>query len=293
MSELLESMCDAAERHGTQPRQTTAVPGLVLHRIAESIPPTHTVYNPRILLILRGSKVVNLGEESLLAKAGTLLLVTVDVPVASQILMSHDGKSHLALALDINRTSLAKVLQKLTFKPTPTTTSAGLLSLPVYDELLDPFARLLKLLDQPDEIEFLYQLVLQEIYFRLFRSEVGDALAQFVTTGSHLSQINAATNWIRLHYSEPMSVDLLAGMVGMSVTSFHRHFKAITLMTPLQYRARIRLQQARWMLLSEGKNAGAVGMRVGYNSQSQFSRDYRRLFGAPPATDAAQLMGTQ
>ncbi len=120
---------------------------------------------------------------------------------------------------------------------------------------------------------------------------LADALVQFAMSGSQLWQVSKATNWIKAHYSESMSIDGLADLAGMSVTSFHRHFKAMTLMTPLQYRTRIRLQEARRMLLTDHSTTGTVGLAVGYDSQSQFSREYKRLFGAPPATDAVRLVG--
>jgi AraC-like DNA-binding protein len=149
----------------------------------------------------------------------------------------------------------------------------------------------LKVLDRPEEIEFLRPLIVHEIHYRLLKSDLADSLVQFAVSGSHLRQISKATAWIREHYAEPMSIENLSKLAGMSVTSFHRHFKAVTLMTPIQYRTQIRLQEARRMLLSEHATAAMAGISVGYDSQSQFSRDYKRMFGAPPATDAARLMG--
>jgi AraC-like DNA-binding protein len=284
MNERLEEMCELVGQHCAAPRQPTAIPGLTLFQVAAPAHPTHLIYNPRILIILRGRKTVSLGGSPFEIDASTFLFVTVDLPVCTQISLPPDGKSHMALTLDVDRMLLAEVLQKLPFRVAPAAPPAGVIPGCMNDALLDPFARLLKLLDIPGEAEFLRPLILQEIYFRLFSSGVGDALAQLAMGGSHLSQISKATSWIKSHYSDQMSIEGLAGIAGMSVTSFHRHFKAVTLMTPLQYRMQIRLQEARRILLSERQTAGSVGLSVGYDSQSQFTRDYRRMFGAPPAT---------
>jgi len=291
MKQRLEQMCELVERHCRGPRQETAVSGLTLFRADQPTHPAHLVYNPRILVILRGSKTVSLGEAPFEIDAKTFLLVMVDLPVCTRISLPPDGRPHLSLTLDVDRPLLAEVLEKLPFRPTSSTSSAGVVAASMSDALLDPFARLLHLLDAPDEIEFLRPLILQEIYFRLFGSGLGDALAQLAMLGSHLCQIGKATSWIKSHYAEPMSIETLANIAGMSVTSFHRHFKAVTLMTPLQYRTQIRLQEARRILLSQRQTAGVPGSSLGYDSQSQFSRDYKRMFGSPPATDVARLVG--
>jgi AraC-like DNA-binding protein len=289
--ELLEGMCDVVERHADQSRQPTIIPGLTLYRMDTRIHPMHVVYNPRVFIILRGGKTIRLGSTPFDADPSTFLLVTVDLPVvASRVFVADDGRSHIALTLDLDRTALAEVFQELPQRPLPAAPHAGLVASTMRPELLEPFARLLKLLDRPDEIDFVRPLVLQEIHYRLFKSGLGDALVQFVMRGSHLWQVSKATTWIRAHYKESMNIKALADLAGMSVTSFHRHFKAVTLMTPFQYRTQIRLQEARRMLISERLAAGTAGIAVGYDSQSQFSRDYKRMFGAPPAADAARLM---
>jgi AraC-like DNA-binding protein len=290
MSELLESMCDVVERHASEPRRQTAIPGLTLYRMNTTLRPVHALYNPRLCIILHGGKTVRLGDTSFDVDPSVFLLVTADLPVGSKIFVTDDGRPHMAATLDLDRAVLAEVLQTLPRRSTPASPPAGLIASAVTADLLEPFARLLKLVDRPEEADFVRPLVVQEIYFRLFRSGVGDALVQFAMRGSHLSQISRATSWIKTHYNERMSIEGLAELAGMSVTSFHRHFKAVTLMTPLQYRTQIRLQEARRMLLSERLTAGTAGQAVGYDSQSQFSRDYKRMFGAPPATDTARLV---
>ncbi|MEJ0011577.1 MAG: AraC family transcriptional regulator [Bauldia sp.] len=291
MHELLEQMCEVADRHAKEARSPTSIPGLTLYNIRKSVHVMHVLYNPRICIILRGSKTVSLGDAPFHADAATFLLVTVDIPVASRVFVSGDGRSYLSLTLDLDRGVLAEIMQKLPLRPMPAMPPAGLAAARVSDELLEPFARLLNILDRPDEIEFLRPLIVREIHYRLLKSGLADPLVQFVMSGSHLWRVGKATSWIKAHYNEPMSIDGLAELAGMSVTSFHRHFKAVTLMTPFQYRTQVRLQEARRMLLGDHATTGTVGVAVGYDSQSQFSREYKRMFGAPPATDAARLMG--
>ena len=290
MKEVLEKMCAVVERHADLPRTPTAVPGLVLYQMEASIHPIHALYNPRVCIILRGGKTVTLGDEPFHADPSTFLLVTVDLPVASRVMKADDGKSHLALTLDLDRTLLADVLQRLPPKPAPASPPAGVIAAELTESLLEPFARLLNLLDNADEIEFVRPLIVQEIHYRLARSGCGGMLGQFAQNGSHLWQIGKATSWIKANYNGPMSIEELSDMAGMSVTSFHRHFKAVTLMTPVQYRTQVRLQEARRMLISQRTAAGTAGVAVGYDSQSQFSRDYKRMFGAPPASDVARLV---
>jgi AraC-like DNA-binding protein len=290
MDDLLKALCAIAEHHCPADRCGTAIPGLTLYRVGRDAPPGPTTYNPRICVVLRGAKTVSLGNERFEANPNVFLLVTVDLPVIAQSRIAANGENHIGLILELDRILLAEVLETLPLRLRPATAPGGLIASTMDADLLEAFARLLRLLDRPDDVAFVKALVLREIYFRLLRSDLQNALVQLATSGSRLSQIAKATNWIKSHYTEPMSIEALAALAGMSVTSFHRHFKRITLMTPLQYRTRIRLQAARRILLSKNQTAGSVGLTVGYDSHSQFSRDYKRLFGAPPAMHAARYL---
>jgi len=291
MKTMLERMCEAVERHAAHPRQETALPGLTLYRVNHAAHPSHVFYRPRMVVILRGSKTIAAGEAPFLADTSTFLLVTVDLPVCAQVFLDDEGRPHVAFSLDIDRGALAEAMARLPVTEAKATVPAGVATAPMTPELLEPFSRLLDLLDRPRDIPFVAPLIVQEIYYRLFRSGLGEPLRQLALSGSHVAQIGRATQWIKANYTAPMSVESLADVAGMSVTSFHRHFKAITLMTPVQYRTRLRLQEARKMLLAEPRSAGAVAANVGYDSQSQFTRDYKRMFGAPPAADAARTAG--
>ncbi|MDA0572514.1 AraC family transcriptional regulator [Burkholderia gladioli] len=289
MAPLLDPIRDAIERHCASPHQATPIPGLTIFRMTSTTPPDRALYNPRLLLIVQGAKSVALGELSFRATPANFLLVTVNIPVTTQIEVTPDGRPHLALTLSLDRALLAEVLQRVAAEPVATASPAALAAAPLTDALLEPFSRLLRLLDHPDEIDFMAPLIVREIYYRLLTGALGETLTQFALNSSHVAKIGRVTDWIKHHYAEPMSIEVLAELAGMSVTSFHRHFKNLTSMTPIQYRMQIRLREARRMLISEGEGAGAIGLKVGYESQSQFSRDYKRLFGAPPASDTARL----
>lgn len=290
MEPLLTSMRDAIERHCASPYQATPIPGLRIFRITSTTPPDRALYDPRILLVVQGAKWVGFGDVSFLATPEHFLAVTVNIPVTTCMQMTEDGKPHLALTLSLDRALLADVLQRVAAEPVASASPpAALAAAPLNAALLEPFARLLTLLDHPEDIDFVAPLVVREIYYRLLTGGLGETLLQFALNSSHVAKIGRVTEWIKAHYAEPMSIDALAELAGMSVTSFHRHFKNLTSMTPIQYRMQIRLREARRMLISEGEGAGAIGLKVGYESQSQFSRDYKRLFGAPPASDAARL----
>ena len=289
MNIFMGAMRDIVGRHCITPQQATPIAGLALHRTGDTVHPGHLVYNPRILVVLEGSKTVGLGELSFNVGADHFLVVTVDLPVTTQIHAAENGERHMAFTLNLDRALLSEVLQHVAALPVPATPPAGLTRLPMTTSLLEPLQRLLALLDAPAEIDFLSPLILREIYFRLLRGPAREVLSQFALNSSHVTRISRVTGWIKLHYAASVKIEYLADMAGMSVTSFHRHFKEITLLTPLQYRTQIRLQAARRMLVSEGETAGVVGLKVGYESQSQFSRDYKRKFGAAPASDAARL----
>jgi AraC-like DNA-binding protein len=291
METLLERMRDIVERHAAHFRQETAVPGLTLYRVNQPVPPSHVLYRPRMVVILRGSKTIAAGDAPFLADISTFLLVTVDLPVCAQVFLDHEGRSHLAFSLDIDRAALAEAMAKTAPDGRAAVTPAGEATAAMTPALMEPFTRLLDLLDKPGDIPFIAPLIVQEIYYRVLSGPLGDSLRQLALSGSHAAQIDRATQWIKANYAAPMAIDTLAEAAGMSVTSFHRHFKAMTLMTPVQYRARLRLQEARRLLLASARSVGAAAATVGYDSQSQFTRDYKRMFGAPPGVDVARVAG--
>lgn len=290
METWLERMRDAVERHAADFRQETSIPGLTLYRVNQPLPPAHILYRPRMVVILRGSKTIAAGDAPFLADSSTFLLVTVDLPVCTQVFLDPQSHSHLGFSLEIDRVTLAEAMAKMPSDERTAAEPAGVATATMTPDVLEPFARLLDLLDKPEDIPFIAPLVIQEVYYRVLRGRLGGTLRQLALSGSHAAQIDRATQWIKANYAAPMAIDALAEATGMSVTSFHRHFKAMTLMTPVQYRARLRLQEARRLLLADARSVGAAAAMVGYDSQSQFTRDYKRMFGAPPGVDVASFV---
>ncbi len=283
----MDAIRDLIDRHCRAARQDTPVTGLRLYRAEGPSPQVSTLYRPTLCLVAQGRKQVVLGDLLYEFDLSKYLIVTVDLPVTGCVVEASRARPYLGLSLDLDPGRVAELL--LGDAP-PTPDSQGAIAVtPLGADLLDPMTRLLRLLDRPEDVPVLAPLIEREIHYRLLQGEQGVLLRQAATAGSFLSRIGQAADWIRLHYAEPVSVEALAEQAGMSVTSFHRHFKAITTMSPVQYRTRIRLQEARRLMIVDGQTAGAIGFDVGYESQSQFSREYRRMFGVPPAADAARL----
>ncbi|MES2739367.1 MAG: AraC family transcriptional regulator [Pseudomonadota bacterium] len=284
-----DQLCQSIARHCGGGRQTTAIAGLSLFRSETPGAPVNALYRPTLCVVAQGRKQVLLGERIVEYNASKYLIVTVDVPVRGCILEASAARPLLSLTLDLDVGRLAGLLLTMpAARPAPRPVGAMTVSA-MHEALADPLLRLLKLLDHPADAAVLAPLIEQEIYYRLLQGEQGALLRHVATAGSHLARIGLATSWIRAHYAEPVGIDALAALAHMSVTSFHRHFKAVTTMSPLQYRTHIRLQEARRLMLTDSKDAGAIGHEVGYDSPSQFNREYRRRFGRPPAADAAQL----
>jgi AraC-like DNA-binding protein len=288
MNDQLCRLCEVVERHCVDERLETKVEGLTLFRMATSVHPAHIVYKPRICIVLRGSKTVGLAQVNFEIDATRFLFVTMDVPVSSMVHAAPGGKTHIGLTLDLDRVLADRVLQRLSFKPEPSLITPAVMAASMRPLLLATVERLLRLLDDLSGIEFLKPLILQELYYHLAQSGLGQALMQYAAGDSRLSQINTAMSWIKKHYQEPLKVNDLAEMVGMSATSFHRHFKAVAFMTPIQYRTEIRLQEARRAILMEGIPAGVAALEVGYSNQSQFSREYKRKYGVSTGADVAR-----
>ncbi len=290
MRQNMDRICDSITRHGRPGRQATAIAGLTLYCAQHANKPVNTIYRPTLCIVAQGRKQVVLGDRILAYDASKYLVVTVDLPVSGCIVEASPAVPYLGASFDLDPARLADLLLNLP----PASSSqerrpAAMAVSALGEELLDPLARLLAMLDRPDDITVMVPLIEREIYYRLLQGEQGALLRQVATAGSHLSQIARAIDWIRENYTEPARIEDLAAHAGMSLSSFHRHFKAITTMSPLQYRTQFRLQEARRLMLVDELKAGTVAFNVGYDNPSQFSREYRRMFGLPPAADAARL----
>jgi AraC-like DNA-binding protein len=273
---------------GTQLLETP-ISGLKLYRADTPVSPTMTSYSPSLCVLAQGVKQVMVGGRIFQYDPLNYLVVTVGLPVTARIIEASPKHPLLALTIDLNPARIGEVMLDLPDDSAPSDHPAALAVSAISDELLDAVTRLVNILDHPDDIAVLAPLFEREILYRLLRGRHASLLRQVVTAGSHLSQIGRATEWIRTHYADRISIDALASLADMSVTSFHRHFKAITAMSPLQYRTQLRLQEARRLMLVDAEDASTIALGVGYESVSQFSRDYRKMFGMPPGADAARL----
>jgi AraC-like DNA-binding protein len=278
---------------GDENQVDTKITGLRLSRWTMPTEPTSYTLESSICLIAQGSKRVLLGGDSYTYDATRFLITSVDLPVVANIVEASCEEPYLGLILELD---LKEISQLTVDSGLPTTRSGqaqkgmavGRLSLP----LLDTFQRLVDLLAEEENIKILGPLIKREIFFRLLTSDQGPRLQQIAASGSHSHQISQAISWLKKNYTRPLRVNDLAANTGMSKSAFHTHFKVMTSMTPLQFQKRLRLNEARRLMLTENLDALTATFKVGYESASQFSREYSRLFGAPPLRDINRLRQT-
>lgn len=269
----------------------TAVPQLVLHRLSAPTPPVYGVLKPVFCITAQGGKLAVLGEETHLHDPARYLLLSVDLPLTVQIVEASPEDPYLGFCLDIDPRQIGLLLLEMENRETIGPASRGLSLTPLDAPLLDAAVRLLRLLDTPDDVPLLAPLAVREILYRLLTGEQGGRLRQIAVHNSLTQRIGRAIEWIKRHYAEPLSIETVANEVCMSPSGLHHHFKAVTALSPLQYQKHLRLQEARRLMLSEALDAASAGYKVGYQSPSQFSREYARLFGAPPQRDIVRLRG--
>ncbi|MGL1336391.1 AraC family transcriptional regulator N-terminal domain-containing protein [Vibrio parahaemolyticus] len=268
----------------------TPISGLRFSRWTTPTPPTSYTHNPSICLIAQGRKQVLLGEESFIYDANHFLISSVDLPIIANIIEASEEQPYLGLIMELDLTEISQLIvdSELAFtqsKEAQKGIAVGELS----ESLLDAFVRLAELLDEGQNTKILAPIIKREIFYRLLMSEQGTRLHQIVTAGSHSHQIAKAIDWLKNNFVKPLSVGDLASYTGMSKSSFYTHFRSMTSMTPLQFQKKLRLSEARRLMLTENLDAMAATFKVGYESPSQFSREYSRLFGAPPSKDIKSL----
>ena len=264
----------------------SVLPGVHLMRFGwKSLPLVSTQY-PCMAMVIQGTKSVEFGEAHLEYSAGQYLLTSIDVPAVSRIVNASKTHPLLAVGVQIDFAELNQVIQRCDTLP-QLSPQPGITIFDTDLELLEAVVRLLRLLDTPQHSRPLGPLVRQEILYRLLSGPSGSRLLEICRNGSPSNRIAKATSWIKQHFAEGFMVAELAHHVGMSPASLHQHFKAVTGMTPIQYQRRIRLQEARKSLLIESINIGEASVKVGYESHSQFSKDYRHYFGRLPKDDLA------
>ena len=277
-------------QHCTETRTATAIPRVSLVRADTPTVPVGVVYQPMLCIVAQGAKRTLLGDSIVDYSAGQYLVVSVDLPITGSVAQARPDAPYLAMSLALNSAVLADMLLNLLGPGTPSgATQPGLAVSPVTPELLEAALRLLRLLNTPADIPVLAPLMEREILYRLLTGAQAPMLRQIALAHSHLAHVSRAIGWIRSHFAEPLRIDAVAQQAHMTASTFHRHFKAVTAMSPLQYQKQIRLQEARRLLLAGQADAASIGFAVGYESPSQFSREYARMFGQPPLRDAERL----
>ncbi|MGW9530478.1 AraC family transcriptional regulator N-terminal domain-containing protein [Paenibacillus terrae] len=270
--------------------QSTAIPSLHFVRSSVTTVPIYQVHKPALCIVAQGRKVVMLAEESYHYGTSDYLVVSVDLPISGQVIQASAKAPYLCLRLDFDPHQVLDLIKESNFSTSPVGDSRrGLYVSQTNLTLLDAVVRLVRLLEKPQDVPVLAPLVIREILYRILQGNQGESLKQLVMTGSHSNRIAEVIQRIKQDYDNPLRIEELAKLANMSASSLHRHFKEVTAMSPLQYQKQLRLQEARHLLLSESVDAADVGFQVGYESPSQFSREYARLFGLPPISDIKRL----
>lgn len=280
----LRTLAARAENRRTE----TGIPRIAM---VQGAIPEHllaAVYDPMINLILTGSKSMTVGDQTLRYDPATYFVMSIELPAVGQVHPAATGEPYLAVSLTLDPTVVANLLADL--PPAVERHEQGFSIAAVTPELMDAWVRMLRLMDRPADIAALSPVYEREILYRVLQGPHGGMLREIATPDSAMTRVSLAIQWIRRDFAEPLRVDALAQKAAMSVSAFHRHFKAVTNFSPLQYQKRVRLLHARTLLVASAHSVTSAAFDVGYESATQFSRDYARVFGLPPARDAARIM---
>ncbi len=287
----LDALAKSIARWADKPdRVFTAVPGLSLFRRDEPTPPLSGLYEPSICLIAQGAKRVLLGDDSFVYDARHFLITSVHLPTVVQIVEASPERPCLGLMMKLDRREISQLMVDSNLPP-PRGQQAdrGMATGEVTPPLLSAIRRLVDLLDEPGDIPILAPIIQREITYRLLVGDQGARLRRMATAGSQGHQIARAIEWMKGNFAKPLRIDDLAAHVRMSGSTFHHHFRSTTALSPLQFQKQLRLHEARRLMLTEYLDAATAAFQVGYESPSQFSREYSRLFGAPPLRDIMRL----
>lgn len=285
-SELAKLIDRSAKSDGLH---ETAVPRLFVIRSSTPTEPIHGVYQPAVCIIAQGRKHATLGDAVYTYDEDQYLVISMDVPVIGQVIEATEAKPYLCIRFDLDIATLGTLLLDMPPVRESTEPAPALGVSRITPALTDAAIRLLALLDTPQDISVLAPLIERELLFRLLQGDQAAKLREIATGGSRLQQVGRAIDFIKRNFRESFRVEDVADEARMSASALHSHFKAVTAMSPLQYQKQMRLQQARLLMFQGLCDAAAASHRVGYSSPSQFSREYRRLFGLPPQRDIARL----
>ncbi len=267
------------------------IPGLCASRFSRTNSEcAHALRLPSLCIIAQGAKTVIVGQEIYEYDPSRMLVFSVALPIAAQITQASHSEPYLALRLDLDPHKIAELVLKVyPHGLPPVQERRAVYVTPADVSVVNAATKLMECLAQPGDTELLAPLVVDEILIRLLRGPIGVRVAQMGFAESSVYRVAKAISWLGANFSQPMKVEDLAGLVHMSVSSFHEHFKSVTSMSPLHYQKVLRLQEARRLMLSTMMDAGTASQRVGYLSASQFSREYSRFFGKAPIKDIARL----
>ncbi|TCC44257.1 AraC family transcriptional regulator [Kribbella capetownensis] len=282
----LAELVDLIARHA-RPDQTTRIDGVLASAETRVGEPTPSRSGTVMALIAQGAKRIALGDRTYEYRQGQYLVASVDLPITGHYVEASAETPALGFGLVIRPAVVATLLLEERPSQRPAVSALGVAD--ASEAMIDAAVRMLTLIERPADREVLAPMIEREILWYLLNGPMGPAMRQIAMTDSGLTQISRAVRWITDNYDQPLRVQELAGMCGMSVSSFHRNFLAVTAFSPLQFQKQVRLQQSRLLLLSGAGDVATTGFRVGYDSASQFSREYRRHFGLPPGRDAARL----
>jgi len=274
-----------ADRTHSEGDRATDIPGLRLYRRSEPSPCVSAAYQPSLVVFAQGQKRINVGKTTHICDGSNFLLTSVDLPVVSQVVRATKDQPILGLILNLEMPMVREILSQHEFRLDQDSNASAMAVGISSTDLLDACIRLLTLLDLPQDIPFLAPLIQREIIFRLLRSPQGKHLRAIATLGEQTHRTAKAVEWLRTNYAKPLRVEDLATMARMGVSTLHHQFRSLTAMSPLQYQKQLRLHVARERMLNGGIDAASAAFEVGYESASQFNREYSRFFGQPPMRD--------
>jgi AraC-like DNA-binding protein len=275
---------------GSEENRATEIHGLTLHRRIAPTAPCSMTYEPSVTVMAQGRKRVDLGRTSFIYGESRYLLTSLDLPIVSQVIEASEEVPALAMSLKLEMPVIRELLSREEIRLTePSADSPAMATGEATAEFLDACCRLLDLLDTPHDIPFLGGLIQREIVYRILRGPEGARLRAIATLGDQSHRTAKAIAWIKANYAKPLRVEDLAQIAGMGLSTLHHHFRALTAMSPLQYQKQLRLQAARGRMLVDGLDAASAAFEVGYESASQFNREYSRFFGQPPMRDIRTL----
>jgi len=288
MNALLNALRHQVAERGVEGLKSTLIPRVDLFKVTQPLALPAEIYPPFISLIVQGEKTLRVGDRLLTYSAGQVFIASFDLPATGYIPAASEAEPYLAVRLTLDFTLLGDLLLQMPLSAEISTAPAFAIGT-VSEALLEAWLRMVRLSDRPEEIKVMAPLLEREILFRTLQGAQGEILRQAVDIQSHFSKLRAAIAFMRSHSASPLRITDLARLAGMSLSVFHRRFKASTGLTPLQYQKQLRLYEARSLLLRRPGNVAAVAAEVGYQSLTQFTREYARLFGNPPARDSKNL----